>query len=244
MSEKEIIDLGKQTIKRKSLIFIIIGGLLCFIAICALIGFYALGESKDDSGSPIPGAIVFIVLGIAFFVIAYITYRSSKDETKMLEFGKKEYERQKAIEQKNEQHQQEILPDLVFDKEIIDENHKNKVWINTETKEIQFLYLNPEKKGFGWHKCEKTKILNLSTLTDIEFLHDIDEIKKIYGDAYKGDYFSGGGVTVYHSDVHYYALAIKFEDIDYPYVKLYYGENEEKATKVYEIIRILTKKQD
>lgn len=234
MNDKELIDLGKSVAIRRSKSYLIVGIVLPIIGVVALIGAI-FGVESENRVSAIIGCVGLAIIGIVFIIASFVSKNKIIDDNKMLELGKKERDRENA----KAELEQELKADFLFDKEYINESNKNKVWINTTTKDIQFLFLDGKKRGIGWKKCRKTKVMNINLLTDIELLHSVEEEKKYSASSFHGDYFGSGNMTVSTNNYHYYAIELKFNDLDYPFVKLYFGSNDNQASTVYETIKLL-----
>lgn len=277
MTENDFYNLGAAPVKRKKIIFMAIGlGLLGFAILMMLIFVLALTvgdeETKKQSGGLIAGMIVFgIVFGVPAIVMLCLMAKQNKllaNRTNLIEDGKRINDIRETKKAEKEAKAAEIAaieeaklemkkPDMEIDKEFF--GAKSFVWINTDSKLIQFSVPSGEfvkdtskSKFFAWlfnskeELLRKTKILNLSDLDDIKLIHDYEKVTTtdLNGVGLKGEYIASGNGRINQTTTtyHYYQVDFMFRDIDEPVIHIFFNNDSEQAERLYQTIKILTGK--
>ncbi len=230
-------------------------------------------ETKSQSGGIVTAMIVYgIMFAVPGAIMLIMMKKQSKrllDEAKLLEEGKAIYEKkQEKIAAKEEKEAEEEAkraaleeakkPDFEADKTF--KGAKSYVFLNVPSRLIQFSLPSGEIVkakdknallrflfGNGEELLKKTKVLSLDDLDGVELLHDTERVTttNLHGARLHGDYIGSGNGTMEQSTTtyHYYEVEFRFKDIDHPVVDIFFNNDRETASTLYQAVLMLTEKK-
>ena len=197
--------------------------------------------------------------------ISAIDDQAKAIERALLEAERKEQlaeeKRQKELMLAEEKRQQELIrqqeelalvsPDFATTKVFSAGVNRSEVWLNQHTKQIQFLL--PEQVN-GETKLVKTKILSVDDLVSF----DIETSQETVQDGHEhstggviggvgSSTFGGVGSSTKNSKtvtytVNYYGLVLRFNDVDYPVIRVFYNNDKTTPETIIETLKLIQKK--
>ena len=261
MEDKKEIVVTKEEIIRpiriKFRIFLFTAiGLVAFAILMVLI--VAIGGSSEEMvaeyGSPVGACVavgvVLTIPAIVLGILAIIHYRKMKNEDYVEKKRQEVQQNKQRKEEVAEENKAKVSPDFEPTKTF--QSGYAQIWLNHHTKQIQFLLPELEKDVpvskimdffFGKTKLFKTKVLNLDDLKDISIEENVEEVKEIRGSGgrMEGDYadYGSGRANIKVQTIRYYTLMMKFNDIDYPIIRVYFNNNKTTPETCRETINII-----
>lgn len=247
--EKQCIEYGRNYYRKKKLVFMIImlatygvGLMMELILGLSLLGLNVMSEEDKNGMAPYGVVTTMIVFGLIFaaagtvMLVIMLKFKNKMlDDNACMIPGKVIYdakerekenkEREKEIKEKREA---QLSADIKVSKEYVTQ-YKDKIWLDTENKLMQML-------SFEGKQQIKSQIFDLTKLKDIELLHSVEESTSFHN----FDTSIGNFGTLSTNQDHFYGCEMIFNDVDKPYIKLYFKHEGEKASDFYYTILAMT----
>ncbi|MBQ6730813.1 MAG: phage holin family protein [Bacilli bacterium] len=276
MKERDFKEEAGSGFKKKAKIFFIIAGAIFGAGLIAAISILSGMQSGEEvASSPIGAAIgVGVTCLIAAGVLGFLGYRNlkkSKDanaiESQALAIEKVVLEKENRERLAEEKKQQELMlaeekrkqelalvsPDFPTTKVFQRGWDNTQVWLNKETKQIQFL-LPDQTNNETKVAMKKTKILSIDDL----ILFDIEEEQMTVEDSEgraSGVVSGIGGSSAMLGTAHgsisnkkstqtikLYTLLLKFNDIDFPVIRVPFNNDKTTPESIIETIKMIQQK--
>lgn len=231
------LSLGREWYRRRAKTFL---ALAIVFFVLTVIGIVMAFTSREDRFSLIPGSAHLGVLAV-FFLILYVKMRHEEKNLAWIRH------RGEVIVARLK----ETTPDFDPTNEFVlypGEKASPKVWVDQSSKQIQFLLpfpgrSNPRKRRR--EKLRKTKAMEVDLLRDIQLLISTETISH-YG-AYalnpmaKTTFIAGRGMET-KKTIGYYSVDFFFDDVELPYIRIFYDRDGEGARRLYYAIKTLRTK--
>lgn len=231
--------LGAKAIKKKAKIFFVLSGVFAVMAPFGLIPSETPAEG--DMARGIVGCVLFgsVALFFLFFTIK---------ETKKLRnpFIVRRYGEEIAAKAAL------FMPDFAVTNEFmvrVNAKSNGKVWLNKDTGQIQFLLPKDGDKSSATSSkkvpLQKSKAIELSKMRDITLRHSAKRITHIGGygiNPMSQSTFVAAGGTKTESIKVFYEVDFVFDDVDLPFVGVYFGRDEVGAKRLYHCVLLLSKR--
>lgn len=266
---------GTNKIKKKVMMYRIVllsclGVYLLMMLIALLVLLVPTEGDVSNTSVALTLAIIFTVIFftpvIIFLILILIEKKKYKDDEYILSNGKIIYdeivERKKRKEERIATKQQKLdianslkNPDFEINKEFICKTNSNeftKIWINTDTRQIQFRIPMTVDRGStmnnifkGTIKMVKTKIFSIDDISSYELIDEEGtlEVKDGYvvGSTTNSAGIGSGSFSKESITTHHLQLVFHINDIDFPVIRIYYGNDIKNAELLYETMKILKK---
>ena len=240
--EKQCIEYGRNYYKKKKLIFMIImlatygvGLMMELIFGLSLLGLNLMSEEEKNGLAPDGVVVAMIVFGVIFaaagtvMLVIMLKFKNKmNDDNACMIPGKVIYDAKERAKEVKEKKQEQLSADIKVSKEYVTQ-YKDKIWLDTENKLMQML-------SFEGKQQIKSQIFDLTKLKDIELLHSVEESTSFHN----FDTSIGNFGTLSTNQDHFYGCEMVFNDVDKPYIKLYFKHEGEKASDFYYTILAMT----